>query len=91
MPFISRDVSSHIVGVFVRSQFEGQEYIEESHPDFVAFLTARQAEIDAAQAERSNLRSQIQDETETTWLARTSEARERITLRLFKALEKRIR
>jgi hypothetical protein len=76
--------------VFARPQYVGHELIADSHPDILAFIAERRAELNAEAADREDLRSQIQDETEAAWLARTDAARWKIVLKLFKALEKRV-
>jgi hypothetical protein len=64
--------------------------LPDNHPDFLAWIAAAKAEREARENDREDLRSQIQDETESAWLARTDAARWKIVLKLFKAFEKRV-
>jgi hypothetical protein len=56
----------------------------------VDFKVGLLAIVTARTAEREDLRSQVQDETEAAWLSRTDTARWKIVLKLLKAIEKRI-
>lgn len=90
MPFVDRDEQGKILSMYACSQFVGQEYIDDSHQDILDFEAGLLAIVTARTAEREDLRSQVQDETEEIWLARTDNARWKIVLKLLKAIEKRI-
>ena len=93
MPYIERDESNDINSTFARPQFQGQEYLAESHLDFVAFLATRNAVEYAKVADRADLRQQVQDfDPDTIDDMDLSQLKNlmKVYARLFKAIEKRI-
>jgi hypothetical protein len=84
MAYVLKNETGAIVGVFARPQYVGHELISDSHPDILAFLAARQAEMDADAANRKTLRDQIMGATEAQWLALTDTQRQKVILKALK-------